>query len=101
MCRYGSCTQDRIAGTIECYIVLRVMEFEVSNNIRNIPCWKKKSTFVRNFKINSSARKKPLHEITNSPYRYFIFLTFSKNAEMKGLVYFIFYLFIFFRTDIF
>lgn len=55
-------------GTIECYIVLRVMEFEVSNNIRNIPCGgKKKSTFVRKkFKTNLPERKKPLHEISNS-----------------------------------
>ena len=41
MCRYGSCNQDRKAGTIECYIVLRVMEVEGSNNIRNIPFGKK------------------------------------------------------------
>ena len=54
-------------GTIECYIVLRVMELEVCNNIRNIPCGEKKSAFVRKkFKSNLPERKKPLHEISNS-----------------------------------
>lgn len=62
VCSCGSCTQDRKAGTVECYIMLGLVEFDVSDNIRNI-VYRKKSNFVRTIKKSDlSKRKKPLHE---------------------------------------